>query len=298
MSLNYWDWNGSQKTAAAYLKPDPEDKNVSPYQMAQFINEQVPGVNAIYRYAGDLSLLKQLLLGGFPVLIETGFQPPGEEWMGHYRLLVGYSDYDGGFYVFDSYLGDGSHGRPPDEGLLVPYDEINQYWQHFNRVYVVAYAPDREPHLADILGADWDAQANYQHSLEVAQREAQNDTDNPFAWFNLGTSFMLLGDYQNAAIAYDQARWIGLPWRMLWYQFGPFEVYLNTEPPRLDDVEALAQINRNNTAYVEETYYYWGMAYMLRGEYDQAAAKFREALQHNRNFTPAADALDQVLAMQ
>ena len=29
-----------------------------------------------------------------------------------------------------------------------------------------------------------------------------------------------------AASAFDEARRIGLPYRMLWYQFGPFEAYL------------------------------------------------------------------------
>ena len=43
---------------------------------------------------------------------------------------------------------------------------------------------------------------------------------------------------EEAAAAFDQARQIGLPWRMLWYQFGPFEAYYETG--RYDEVIALA----------------------------------------------------------
>ncbi len=290
MLLNFWGWGGSQKTAAATLKPDAEDKNVSPDQMVAFVNDEIAGLQAVVRYGGTLELLKRLLVAGFPVIIETGFEPDGEEWMGHYRLLVGYSDLEASFYVYDSFLGDGEN----HQGRVEDYESIDTFWQHFNRIYLVIYRPDQEAQLADILGESWDVEANARRALQTAQREAQMDPGNPFAWFNLGTSFVLLGDYEKAATAYDQARYIGLPWRMLWYQFGPYEAYLNTDPPRLEDVEALAKASLSTTQYVEETYYYLGMVHMMRGEDEEAASQFHTALRHNRNFTPAATALAQV----
>ncbi|MBN1287469.1 MAG: tetratricopeptide repeat protein [Anaerolineae bacterium] len=290
MDLNSYGWNGTQQTAASYLKPDPEDKNVTPGQMAVFVNEQVPGLNAVYRYAGSIDLVKRLIVAGFPVLIETGFEPDGEEWMGHYRLIVGYSDLEASFYIFDAYLGVGEN----KQGRVETYDSVDKFWRHFHRVYVVVYRPDQEAQLKQVLGADWDPASNAQNALAVAQREAQMYPDDEFAWFNLGTSYVLLGDYESAARAYDVARNTtrGLPWRMLWYQFGPFEAYLHTG--RLADVEALASVNLANTQYVEETYYYQGMVYLQRGETDQAVQKFQEALRHNRNFAPAAEALAQI----
>ncbi|RIK17073.1 MAG: hypothetical protein DCC51_12895, partial [Anaerolineae bacterium] len=56
--------------------------------------------------------------------------------------------------------------------------------------------------------------------------------DDPFAWFNLGSSLTELARlddaalFEGAAAAFDQARLLGLPPRMLWYQFGPYEAYL------------------------------------------------------------------------
>ena len=32
----YWGWTGGQKTAGAVLKPDPDDKNVSPNELYQY----------------------------------------------------------------------------------------------------------------------------------------------------------------------------------------------------------------------------------------------------------------------
>lgn len=288
MSLNYWGWRGDQAVAARYLKPDEEDKNVSPAQMVTFVNDQVPGLRAIYRYGGDIALLKRLIFAGFPVVIETGFDPADLDWMGHYRLLVGYDDFQQSFYIFDSYLGS-ANGM----GILGRYEEIDTVWQHFNRVYVVVYSAERESQLAEVLGEAWDRSLNRQRVYEAALADVEQQPDNHYAWFNLGTALVALERYEEAAFAYDEARRVGLPWRMLWYQFGPFEAYLHTAG-RLRDVEALAWSTLKRTPYVEELYYYLGMAHFARGEYTEAIAAFEQAITFNPNFTPAYEARRQV----
>ena len=284
MGLNYWGVNDTQAKVASVVKPDPNDKNITPEQMVDYVLEETAGLGAVTRHAGDLALLKRLVVAGFPVIIETGFAPDGYDWMGHYRLIVGYSDANASFYIFDSFLGDGD-----GQGRIQTYEEVDELWQHFNRVYVVVYPQNQEAQVKSILGGDWDPAVNATNALRKAQIEAQMDRGNAFAWFNLGTAFVLNGQYEEAAIAYDEARNLGLPWRMLWYQFGPFEAYLNTG--RLEDVIALARANDNNTKEVEETYYYWGLALAQRGDYDGAAAKFKQATTINRNFGPAYAAM-------
>ena len=61
--------------------------------------------------------------------------------------------------------------------------------------------------------------------------------DQFFAWFNRGTNLMELQDYIGAAAAYDEAFNIysGLdpetrPWRLLWYQTGPYWAYYLCRP--------------------------------------------------------------------
>ena len=61
----------------------------------------------------------------------------------------------------------------------------------------------------------------------------------PFAWFNLGTDYVALGDFEAAAQGLRHGRGGSkLPWRMLWYQFGPFQAYY--EVGRHEEVIALA----------------------------------------------------------
>src|SRR5512137_2571055 len=91
MNLGFYGWPGSQVEAAKFLKPDPEDKNVSPDQMVEFARSV--GYNALHRVNGTPELIKALLRAGVPVLIEKGFEPEADlGWMGHYELIVGFND--------------------------------------------------------------------------------------------------------------------------------------------------------------------------------------------------------------
>lgn len=285
MALSYYGWRQGQETAAAYLKPDREDKNVSPWEMVAFVNEQT-GVRALTRVGGTLDLLKDFLANEFPVIIETGYMPEGYDWIGHYQTLVGYDDVQRVFYLYDSYLGSGENGA----GLPEPYDKLDRNWSHFNRTFIVLYRQDEEDRIRRILG-DWaDPQLAAERAAAVAQDEARSDPKNGFAWFNLGSSLTRLGRYQEAAAAYDQARRAGVPWRMTLYQFGPFEAYY--EVGRYSDVMALVNANLNNGGeYVEETHYWRGRVLAAQGNAQEAASAYRRALSHNPRFTAARDAL-------
>ncbi|HKZ83401.1 MAG TPA: tetratricopeptide repeat protein [Anaerolineae bacterium] len=279
MNLSFYGWGGGQADAAKYLKPDPEDKNVSPHEMAAFARSL--GFEAVTRVGGSMPLVKEFLRAGIPVLIEKGFEPdPQAGWQGHYELIVGYDDSMNAFIAMDSYTG-------PNQS--VPYDTLDWYWSHFNRTFIIAHTPDQAGTVMQMLGVDADPAQNLTGALATAQAEAAADPSNPFAWFNVGSNFAALGDYESAAAAYDQARSLGLPWRMTWYQFGIFEAYYRTG--RFDDVLALADATLATTPYVEELWYYRGLVRQARGEPDAAREQFRQALHYNPNFTAAADAL-------
>jgi len=287
MGLTYFGGTNDQYVAARWLKPNGEDKNVSPWQVAEYVNTQVPGTTkALVRQGGNFDLIKTLVTNGFPVMIEAGYDPVTDDqgWMGHYLLVVGYNDGAQTFNMMDSFLG-------PNRSY--PYEEVNTFWRHFNRVYIVLYDMTREADVMALLGSDADERQNSMNALETARREAIANPEDPFAWFNMGTNFLALGMYNEAATAYDQARNVGdgLPWRMLWYQFGPFEAYYHIG--RYDDMIALSQANLNDGGgqYVEETFYYAGLARAAKGEMQRAIDNFNQTIFFNPNFTPAREAL-------
>jgi len=280
----------TQYPAAQWLKPNYEDKNVSPWQMVEYVNEQSTlGVRALLRQGGTIDLLRTLISNDFPVIVEAGFDPPNDDqgWMGHYQLVSGYDDNRGEFITQDSF-----------EGPNYPYEYayFDSFWRNFNRLYIVLYTPEREAELQAILGDNFDETVNFQNALAAARAEAISNPDDPWAWFNMGTNFVGMGMYAEAAVAFDQARSVGggLPWRMAWYQFGPYEAYLNTG--RYEDVINLAQatLNDGGGQYVEETYYYAGLARAAMGERDRALLNLDGAIAFNPNFQPARDAREQI----
>lgn len=290
MALSYFGWDGTQEFAASLLKPDDEDKNVTPREMVVFVNEQ-SDVRAVTRMGGNLDLLKSLLAEGFPVLISIGFMPEGYDWLGHYRLVVAYDDSQRAFSAYDSYLGTGE----TQDGIVVPYEEVETIWRQFNRTFIVLYSPDDEARVARLLGELADPSAAAETALGVARAEARTNPQDGYAWFNMGSALVALERYDEAAVAYDQARQAGLPWRMLWYQFGPYEAYFQVG--RFDDVLTLGQANLNNGGdYVEETFYWMGRAYASLGQANEAAQAFEEALRHNPRYAEAEVALAELIS--
>ena len=294
--LNAYGMNTSQKETASWLKPNANDANVSPWQIAAYVN-QYTKMRAVQRVNGNLGLLKKLLAANFKPIIETGFSIPSkpeEGWMGHYLTPVGYDDGQGALFGMDSYLGDG----PNKQGRLEAYADLDTRWQQFNRTYVVVYPAERENELRALLGTDSDVTINAQGALAKARQEAQADPSNAYAWFNMGSSYVLLHDFKNAASAYDQSRNAGkgLPWRMLWYQFGPFAAYYGIGDYRT--ASALIEATLGTTHNVEEVYYWRGMVESAQGKTQSATVDLQYVLQFNPNYHFAADALTSLKANQ
>jgi tetratricopeptide (TPR) repeat protein len=117
----------------------------------------------------------------------------------------------------------------------------------------------------------------WEGALARTQDELARDAADPFHWFNLGTDLVALGRYPEAADAYDRARQLGLPWRMLWYQFGPFPAYYGVG--RYHEVVALADATLRITTHVEELHYWRGMALAALGDTRAARTSLERALQ-------------------
>jgi hypothetical protein len=310
MALKYWGWEGNRDQVAEAVKPGPDDpdldyiartkvdKNVMPYEMVDFVNENTE-LKAFSRYGGDIELIKNFLANGYPVLIEKGYYEYSQitqsvDWMGHYLFITGYDETQGHFIVQDAYLQQGDEFI--GNNYLVDYASFIKEWRYFNYLFIIVYPPEQENEVLDLLGPWIDKEWANRHALDIANQEIAvlEGLNEYFAWFNKGTSHVQLFEYVDAAFAYDHAFLLyselseeERPFRILWYQTGPYFAYHYSG--RYQDVINLA----NNTLYetivdptLEESFYWRGMARLAIGETGNAVDDFLESVRLNPNFTP------------
>ncbi len=284
--LHYYGWNGTKDDVTAVVKPEIDDRNVNVDELVYFVSTHAGWLNATFRVGGDLSLLKSLIAGGFPVMIEESFYDdqsywPGDDlWAAHYLLLTGYDDAAQAFTGQDSYRG-------PNKAVL--YKTLDEYWHVFNRVYLLVYKPAQEEALKSILGPQWDPDANRQHAEDVALAETKTNPKDAFAWFNLGSNLVYFEQYAEAGHAYDNAREIGLPQRMLRYQFGPFIAYFHAA--RYDDLLAVTEYILKNTPNSEEAHLWHGWGLYRKGDVPGAIHDFQIAVKDHPGYQDALYAL-------
>jgi hypothetical protein len=298
MAMTFWGWQGNRDLVGRAIKPLPDDKNVMPYEMQEFIASE-SDLASIVRVGGDVETIKALVAGGFPALLETGTflrDLTGViSWMGHYQLVTGYDDERQVFIIQDSYVS-------ADHEMT--YDDLVTNWRAFNYLYLVTYPNEREPELQAILGPRWDKVTSEQIAAQLASDEIFNTSgrDQFFAWFNRGTSLMLLQDYAGAAAAYDEA-FINVypsipqgerPWRMMWYQTGPYWAYFYSG--RYYDVINLATttLSQMSDPVLEESFYWRALALEALGDTSGAVADLREAVTLNPNFSVAHNQLNRL----
>lgn len=282
----YYEWEGTYSDMIRALNPTFDDVSVRLDEMIHMA--EVNGLKGLERTGGTIDMIKLLVANGFPVLVENTYYDGNDlnrDWTSHNRVIMGYDDALGVLYTYDPLLGAGEEefGRP------VEYADFETRWRPFHRNYLVIYRPEQEALIRGLLGRQWDTTYNAEWSLAQADADIAGEYHDSFALFNRGTSLVALGRFEEAAAAFDEARAVGLPWRMLWYQFGPLEAYLQIG--RTDDALNLALGVINDTPGVEEMYYYVGRAREVQGDFQRAESNYQVAVQRNPNFQLAQNAL-------
>jgi len=289
MMLRMYGWNGDQFDISEVVKPVNGDRNVNPEEMTFWVRNYAGWLRAEFRVGGDLETLKRLIAAKYPVIVEsttslnpgdTGW-PDDDLWAAHYLLLTGYDDATQTFTAQDTYRG-------PNQ--IIPYDQLVEEWKPFNYLYMVIYLPEEEPELQRLLGSNWDPNLNRQNSLAASEAATTEDPSDAFAWFNLGSNLVYFERYEEANVAYDKAREIGLPQRMFRYQFGPF--IANFHAHRIDDLLALTSYALQRTDMSEETWLWRGWALARQGDTTGAVENWRRALSIHPGYEDALYALD------
>lgn len=158
---------------------------------------------------------------------------------------------------------------------------------------MVLYFPQNEAELQSLLSTDWDPDVNRQRSLESAQAATEANPNDAYAWFNLGSNLVYFERYEEAALAYDRSREIGLPLRMFRYQFGPFIAYFQSN--RNDDLLVLTDYARGVTEMSEEAWLWYGWGLYRQNDFKGAKAAWEKALSINESiYVDARNALQYV----
>lgn len=297
IALNYFGDATTQEVAASYLKPNEEDRNVSPWQISDYVNE-FTNLRSTVHSGGNMEMIKEFVAAGFPVVIEKGYEPSnGTGWYGHYLTVYGYDESVGEFYSRDTNLGP-FDGSPRADS----YEEFNHWWRQFNYTFYVIFPPDDEQLVLSMIPEQLKDQADmWQYTAERAREESAENPDDVFTHFNLGVSLTRLGEltgdtdyYTEAARVFDTTREIGLPPRTLFYEHRPLMAYWKSG--RLEDVFDLtdAVLATTGGRWVEEIYWYRGNALATQGDLLAAREAYAEALEVNSNFWPAQQSIDWV----
>jgi tetratricopeptide (TPR) repeat protein len=285
--LKYYGWKGKQTDISDVIKPIPQDRNVNVEELNYYVRSKAGWLQTIYRVNGTIDYLRSLIANGIPVMVEVGhiyeqtFWPNDDHWAGHYLLLTGYDDAKKLFISQDSYFGANSP---------VPYAELERNWEPFNHVYILVYQPEKEDIIKAILGADWDETANRQRALDEAKVIAQKDPKNAYAWFNIGSNQVYFEQYILASQAYDKARELKLPQRMLRYQFGPFIAYFNAN--RIDDLMSISDYALIITPNSEEALLWRGWGLYRQGKKWDGVELWKKALEARPDYRDAKYAID------
>ena len=289
LALRYFGWNGDQHDIAKVIKPTDDDRNVNIDELVYYTRTRAGWLSAEYRVGGNLDTLKKFIAAGYPVVIEESFRtdrqywPDDDRWAGHYLLVTAYDDNTQQFITQDSEIG-------PNQ--KISYLGLMDNWQSFNFVYMIVFPNEKLEQVKTLFGEDWNVDINRQRALDISRREVEVNPQNAFGWFNLGTNLVYFEKYAEAAMAYDQARNIGLPARMLRYQFGPFIAYFHTL--RTDDLLALTRYALQITRTSEEAMLWRGWALYRQGDKTNALQSFRNALKIRSDYGDALYALDYV----
>lgn len=293
LNLRYWGWVGSQEDIETVLKPRIEDLNVTPEEMVNFVQQNTQQ-EAVLRLGGNMDLLKRLVAAGYPVMVERGFVNPDDEWkgwMGHYGVVDGYDDARNAVHIPDTV-----HGN-----IWVDYETLQNFWDEFSGTYLVIFPPGEREIVLGLLGEHADPGFNLDYTLDLYQKRSETTelSEQFFVYYSLGELLVMKKDYVNAAASFDAAfevyGWLPVndrPWRMLWYQVGPYEAYYYTG--RYQDVISLTfkTITDASKPALPETFLWSGRANVALGNTQAAIFDFQRALQWHPGWPPAVAELE------
>lgn len=275
MTLRYFGVNVSQKELGDALRPyqlssgDNDDKSVTLQELAK--KGEKYNLLSYWRVSGDITLLKNFIAMGVPVIASTWTHP--DESIGHFRVIKGYDDERGVIIQDDSLLG---------HDLEYTYAEFNDVWDKYNFGYLVLVKPEQKQLAENIIGENLDETKAWANALVKSNKDITRDAGDVNAKFNKVIAEYYLGKYEDTVHDFEAIENV-LPTRDLWYQIEPILAYqkLGNHVRVFEITDKL--IENGNRAF-SEVYQIRGEVLEGLGKSAEAEIEFAKVLQYNKFF--------------
>jgi hypothetical protein len=198
MALSSFGVDVSQETARLPLRGPGILSGMGPQRVSGWVNENF-GLRSVWRNNGTNDLLRRLVANGFAPMVTQWMQDPQVSRIAHWRVVRGYDDAAGTFYVNDPMLG---HMVP------LSYQWFQNNWQPFSYRYMVIYDPKDEALLKAIVGEDWNDAKMRRNFYERTKVEAYAQ-DSSAAWLAYGEASYGYGSFNEAVAAFERGMSLG-----------------------------------------------------------------------------------------
>ena len=186
-------WYGvyvSQDEVRRVLRPYSENRGMTHTVIAPYVAQY--GLEAKARVNGDPATIKRLVANNIPVIVLQWISESRR--IGHFRVVQGYDDNEGVFYVDDSLLG---------PNVAIPYDSFERRWNYQWTRYIPVYRPNQAALVAALLGPDYTDKGMYERAIPELREAIHKDINDWTAWSRLVEAYTGAEQYQAALDALD-----------------------------------------------------------------------------------------------
>ena len=142
--LAFWGVNRGQADVQSVLRGDGNPDGMTPAGVPAYVASL--GMDVVLGTGGTAAAVKQLLLAGFPVIVNQTVSDSDLEF--HYRPVEGFDDDRGVFLASDPLIG---------PQYAISYVEFDQDWGYTGHRFMVVYPPDQVDRVNTALAAaNWD----------------------------------------------------------------------------------------------------------------------------------------------
>jgi hypothetical protein len=193
MALSTFGIDVTQEFARVPLRGTSVLSGMGPQRVDGWVSANF-GLRSVWRNNGTNDLLRRLVANGFAPMVTQWMQDPSVSRIAHWRVVRGYDDGAGTFYVNDPMLGN---------MVTLSYGWFQKNWQAFSYRYMVIYDPKDEALLKAIIGDDWNDAKMRKNFYERARADAHSQ-DTSAAWLAYGEAAYGYGLFSEAVTAFER----------------------------------------------------------------------------------------------